>query len=117
MDRDELLTELFGETAEEALPGLEDLGFIVGETLFGIIDAFDHDAPEEDGELVRQGLVGDEAAATRGHPSVVATEGDVFAARQGASHHTEDLPGAVAASLDPGSALAALGAARREPEP
>src|SRR6185436_2760462 len=105
-----------GELAEEALPGLENLGLIVGEPLFDIIDAFDHDAPEEDGELVRQGLVGDQAAAARRHPSVIAAEGDVFAARQGAGHHTEDLPGAVAAALDRSSAFAALGAARGEAE-
>ncbi|WP_395713973.1 hypothetical protein [Reyranella sp.] len=52
-----MLTELFGETAEEALPGLKDLGLVVGETLFDIIHAFDHDAPEEDGELVRKALL------------------------------------------------------------
>ena len=57
-----MLAELFGELAEEALPGFEDLGLIVGEPLFDVIHALDHDAPEEDGELVRQGLVGDEAA-------------------------------------------------------
>ena len=45
-----MLAELFGELAEEALPGFEDLGLIVGETLFDVIHAFDHDAPEEDGE-------------------------------------------------------------------
>ena len=92
LDWDELLAELFGKSAEEALPGLEELGLIVGETLFDVIHALDHDAPEEDGELMGQGLVGDEAAAARGHPPVIAAEGDVFAARRARAMTRRDCP-------------------------
>ena len=50
-----MLAELFGETAEETLPGLEDLGLVVGEPLLDIIHAFDHDAPVKFGEFAGGG--------------------------------------------------------------
>src|SRR5205807_7186957 len=60
-----LLAELSGETTESALFGLQHLSLVLGESMFDVVGALDHHAPEEDGELARQGDIGDQATASR----------------------------------------------------
>src|SRR5438552_11964666 len=109
-----LLAELSGETTESALFGLQHLSLVLGEAMFDVVGALDHHAPEEDGELARQGDIGDHATASRIHAAVDATQSNVLAAGQSARHDTEHAPGAITLTFDRTLALTALVAARRE---
>src|SRR5215210_2884416 len=104
----DLYAELFSETMKRALLGLQDLGFVIVEPVLGETDAFDHDAPEERGELSCHSDIGDESSTARGDAPVETTEGDVLASCQRTSHHTEESAGTIAFALDRTLALAAL---------
>src|SRR5947207_15152500 len=82
--------------------------------MFDVVGALDHHAPEEDGELARQGDIGDQATASRRHAAVEATQGNVLAAGQSARHYTEYAPSAITLTFDRTLALTALVPARRE---
>src|SRR5450631_1397711 len=105
---DKLLAKLAGEPAQRSLLCLEHLGFVLLQAVLDIVDALDHDAPEERGELASQRFVGDQAPATCGHASVEAAQGDVFATSQAQCHHAEEASGTIAASLDRPVSLATL---------
>src|SRR5258705_7020901 len=89
------LAKFFGESTQGALFGLEHAGLIMREPVFDVVDAFDHDAPEQDRELTRQSDVGDQACAAGSQAAVEATQGDVLAAGEGARHHAEEASGAI----------------------
>ena len=114
---DELLAELAGESAQRSLLGLEHLGFVLLQAVLDVVDALDHDAPEQRSEVASERLVGDQAAATCCHAAVEAAQRDIFAARQAHRHHAEESSGTIAASLDRPVSLATLVAAGRKSGP
>ena len=71
---DELLAELAGESAQRSLLGLEHLGFVLLQAVLDVVDALDHDAPEQRSALTSERLVGDQAAATCCHANHRAVE-------------------------------------------
>ena len=47
-----------GESAQGSLLGFENFGFVVVESEFDVVQAFDHDAPEQGSKLAGQGDIG-----------------------------------------------------------
>ena len=45
----DLLAELASESVQNAVLGLQDLGFVLSDTRLDEVEAFDHHAPEESG--------------------------------------------------------------------
>src|SRR5271169_7000503 len=62
-DGNQLVAEFLGQTPEGALFGFTHFGLIAGQAMLDVIDALDHGAPEQDGQLSGQGDVGYEPAA------------------------------------------------------
>src|ERR1700682_2953324 len=107
-DWDKLRAKVAGEPAQRSLLCLEHLGFVLLQAVLDVVEALDHDAPEQHGELASQRFVGDQAAATCRHSTVEAAQGDVFASSQAHCHHAKEAPGTIAAALDRPMALAAF---------
>ena len=113
----DLLTELTSQPAQNAVFGFQYFLLVLSHAGLDEVEAFDHHAPEERGELSGESLVRDQAATPCRHAPVEAAERDVFAAGQGTGHHTKDLAGSVAATFDRTLTFAALSTSGSKPQP
>src|SRR5205809_5160128 len=105
------------EFLEQTLFSLSHFLFIFLESFFDVIDPVNHQAPEQFGQFARQRQIGHQPAPPTFEPPVEATQGFVHTATHAARNHAKQAPCSIARTSLAASALAALAATRRQPQP
>src|SRR5690242_12418006 len=107
-----------GQFLQQILFGLDYFLFVFFEPLFHVGNAMDHEAPEQFGQFAGQRQIGDQAPFSTFEAAIEAAQGFVDTAANTPSNDAKQSPRSIArSSLTAPSPLAALVAARGQPQP